>query len=340
MKRFIFTVLLLLSLSIQAFAIYKDNPNTFLTAGFEGQGENAKKIFWTALNPDLIYPEASTSDSTDKYLKYDPNIVTIVPGKWGNALDAGYCAAANYANEDANCFSLGVNLNADNFLIADSCDCMLQFWWKPNFPRPAADVNTTIRIWQWKNNVSAATFYLEYRYISNRSTVANAGKEYLNFRAATGVSTGDSTSCTPTLAPSIDFEGWNFVSIGWENISTGGDHTSIKVNNDARTTNPAAPLRCINFTKYWQFMNGYFDDIRIVREYIPHWEIEQDRLLGREFTPNPGPRTCADAFDMGFGSPRDVNKDCKVDFQDFAELAIGWMECVDPEVALCSEPWI
>jgi len=48
-----------------------------------------------------------------------------------------------------------------------------------------------------------------------------------------------------------------------------------------------------------------------------------------EYTPLPD--TCQELWDMGLGNPVDINKDCKVDFTDFAEFAESWLLCYDPE---------
>jgi hypothetical protein len=42
------------------------------------------------------------------------------------------------------------------------------------------------------------------------------------------------------------------------------------------------------------------------------------------------PKTCAQVWVKGEGLPGDINKDCKVDFTDFVEIASDWLRCNDP----------
>ena len=51
------------------------------------------------------------------------------------------------------------------------------------------------------------------------------------------------------------------------------------------------------------------------------------------------PADCAGAINLGYGFSGDVNRDCKVNFTDFAALAKLWLVCVDPQDALCDRPW-
>jgi len=51
------------------------------------------------------------------------------------------------------------------------------------------------------------------------------------------------------------------------------------------------------------------------------------------------PQDCADLVDRGYSSSADFNQDCKVNFADFATLAIDWMMCNDPEDENCSSNW-
>ncbi len=47
------------------------------------------------------------------------------------------------------------------------------------------------------------------------------------------------------------------------------------------------------------------------------------------------PISCAEVFAKGFGSPLDINKDCYVNLQDYAELAAKWLFCNDPNNEDC-----
>ena len=50
-----------------------------------------------------------------------------------------------------------------------------------------------------------------------------------------------------------------------------------------------------------------------------------------------GPRFCGD--DGTVYSIGDINKDCYVDFMDFAELAKNWTQCSDPNITECDQYW-
>jgi hypothetical protein len=54
----------------------------------------------------------------------------------------------------------------------------------------------------------------------------------------------------------------------------------------------------------------------------------------------PYPTNCTEALEQGYGSALDFNGDCDVDFMDFAVIARGWAECVDPADNSCSKPWL
>jgi hypothetical protein len=47
------------------------------------------------------------------------------------------------------------------------------------------------------------------------------------------------------------------------------------------------------------------------------------------------PETCLDVWEFGLGDLGDINKDCRVDFQDFAQLALNWLECNNPGDSNC-----
>jgi hypothetical protein len=53
---------------------------------------------------------------------------------------------------------------------------------------------------------------------------------------------------------------------------------------------------------------------------------------GQDLT-NPDPKECGDKGTWYVGG--DINKDCKVDFADFAELAGTWLFCTDPQNPAC-----
>jgi len=49
--------------------------------------------------------------------------------------------------------------------------------------------------------------------------------------------------------------------------------------------------------------------------------------------------SCAELWDLGLGIVADVNKDCKVDFADFAIFALSWGKCNDPCDPDCVPNW-
>lgn len=52
------------------------------------------------------------------------------------------------------------------------------------------------------------------------------------------------------------------------------------------------------------------------------------------------PDTCEEVLNLGFEIVYDYNDDCKVDFADFAVFAGSWLDCLEPGVAGCDEPWL
>ncbi|HOQ04595.1 MAG TPA: lamin tail domain-containing protein [Anaerohalosphaeraceae bacterium] len=63
--------------------------------------------------------------------------------------------------------------------------------------------------------------------------------------------------------------------------------------------------------------------------------VQNFRLLRGPYRP----ADCYETLALGYGSPLDVNRDCRIDLTDFAGFASVWMKCVDPEDASCSTPW-
>lgn len=52
------------------------------------------------------------------------------------------------------------------------------------------------------------------------------------------------------------------------------------------------------------------------------------------------PADCNAAINMGFGLTADFNKDCYVNFKDFADFAASWLDCVNPLDSTCQTPWL
>ena len=51
------------------------------------------------------------------------------------------------------------------------------------------------------------------------------------------------------------------------------------------------------------------------------------------------PLTCQEVIEAGFTLPTDIYPDCRIDLADFAEIAIDWMACNDPENPNCESTW-
>lgn len=51
------------------------------------------------------------------------------------------------------------------------------------------------------------------------------------------------------------------------------------------------------------------------------------------------PSTCEDVWAYGQGNISDISKDCYIDFQDFAQLALNWVRCNNPVDADCELVW-
>ncbi|MEN6386545.1 MAG: hypothetical protein ABFD79_15310 [Phycisphaerales bacterium] len=49
--------------------------------------------------------------------------------------------------------------------------------------------------------------------------------------------------------------------------------------------------------------------------------------------------SCSDINILGFGSKKDFNNDCYVNFKDFAVLSEDWLSCMDPADAECITLW-
>jgi hypothetical protein len=51
------------------------------------------------------------------------------------------------------------------------------------------------------------------------------------------------------------------------------------------------------------------------------------------------PASCQEAINIGFKQQGDLNNDCLVTLKDFALVAAGWLQCVEPSNSNCSKPW-
>jgi hypothetical protein len=64
-----------------------------------------------------------------------------------------------------------------------------------------------------------------------------------------------------------------------------------------------------------------------------------DIVYGIAYKDTPVCLSCKDLWDIGLGNPADLNKDCKIDFYDFAIFAKDWGKCNDPQDPHCMPNW-
>jgi len=86
----------------------------------------------------------------------------------------------------------------------------------------------------------------------------------------------------------------------------------------------------IGFT--YNIWTGYLDEFAVYKGIL-----DPNRVLAHYAAWQP--KDCQDATDRGYGTVADINKDCKVDFADFASLALDWRKCNDPCDANCVPNW-
>jgi hypothetical protein len=48
---------------------------------------------------------------------------------------------------------------------------------------------------------------------------------------------------------------------------------------------------------------------------------------------------CAEIYTYGYNIQADLNKDCYVNFEDFALFSLEWLKCNDPEDLNCVQSW-
>jgi hypothetical protein len=65
-------------------------------------------------------------------------------------------------------------------------------------------------------------------------------------------------------------------------------------------------------------------------DFYLNWNLSYPH--GQDYT-NPEPNECGDEGTWYFGA--DINKDCRVDFEDFTYIVQAWLQCTDPEDANC-----
>jgi hypothetical protein len=82
-------------------------------------------------------------------------------------------------------------------------------------------------------------------------------------------------------------------------------------------------------------INGNLDELRISDVVLDPMDF-----LGSDVSP-PVPTTCTEVWEMGYGLPIDLNKDCLITFADVKEFVDVWLHCNDPDPAKtnCTSPW-
>jgi hypothetical protein len=73
----------------------------------------------------------------------------------------------------------------------------------------------------------------------------------------------------------------------------------------------------------------------VMWQAIPSWSADSAGVILYD-----GPQNCEQAKTIGYFQPGDVNKDCAVDFRDFAAMASRWLYCTVPGEAGCATPWL
>ncbi|OQA00588.1 MAG: hypothetical protein BWY69_01662 [Planctomycetes bacterium ADurb.Bin401] len=82
----------------------------------------------------------------------------------------------------------------------------------------------------------------------------------------------------------------------------------------------------------YNLIPGYYDEIAIYDGLL-----SPERILAHYLAWQP--QTCEDLISRGYASAADFNEDCKINFADFAEFAVNWMLCNDPEDENCLPNW-
>lgn len=82
----------------------------------------------------------------------------------------------------------------------------------------------------------------------------------------------------------------------------------------------------------WSPFAGYVDEFAIYSGVL-----SSSRVLAHFAAWQP--KTCAEMGERGATIAADFNKDCKVNFADFAELALNWMKCNKPVTTGCAANW-
>ena len=96
-------------------------------------------------------------------------------------------------------------------------------------------------------------------------------------------------------------------------------------NSDGIDTNEAV-LTIGENLEYMAAFDGLIDEVRIYEIALP-----AEKVLA-EFVSDGGAESCGQVYDSA-----DINRDCRVDLLDFAEMAAGWLTCGDITEPSCLE---
>jgi hypothetical protein len=122
---------------------------------------------------------------------------------------------------------------------------------------------------------------------------------------------------------------WHYVAGTYdgETISLFIDgHPDVSIeNSDGIDTNEAA-LTIGENLEYMAAFDGLIDEVRIYEIALP-----AEKVLA-EFVSDDGSESCGQVYDSA-----DINRDCRVDLLDFAEMAAGWLTCGDITEPSCLE---
>lgn len=82
----------------------------------------------------------------------------------------------------------------------------------------------------------------------------------------------------------------------------------------------------------YSIVPGYYDEFAIYDGILG-----ADRVMAHYLAWQP--KNCEELWDRGMGIAADIDRDCDVDFRDFAGLAMDWMLCNDPCDPSCTPNW-
>ncbi len=83
---------------------------------------------------------------------------------------------------------------------------------------------------------------------------------------------------------------------------------------------------------YHNFMQGYYDEFAIYPGILDACRVAAHYAAWE-------PRNCQEYLNKWYAVTADLNQDCKVDFADFAEFALDWMLCNEPNTPGCTPNW-